>query len=900
MNLTFPLSEKLLVLTVNNRLKRHLEFTDAEARKNAGQTIWPTAPIFPFNHWLKETYQSAWPDKWILSALQSQTLWESILESDPEFIKLDPLSLKGAAKDSAKAYSLLHQFEILVTEKSFSGTEESRAFFRWKTAYEAALTAQDAIDSGQVMNRVSRMIASGEIMLPEKIILAGFDEINPALNSWIKAVEKTGNPVQYFSEANDSNSPATPKENGQINVRRFNDTKTEVIQCTRWIRSQYKQGHRIGIVATRLEEVKNSLERELMAELAPESIFPWDQTQLPFNVSLGQPLIQEPMFPPVLTFLASPTRPVPIQELLQVVRSPFLVPEHDDENVADELETRLIRRKIQDASIEVIRKLTQPASGKTQKTSRQYKNIKTLLAKWLEFQQNKKYQSRKLPSEWARIFAKILFSIGWPAKLRQLNAREIQAYLEWESRLDELSSLDPILRNISRVDAAQYLFSMVANPTRPFQEQTTEDSPIQLMGLLESSGQAFDSLWVMGCDADILPEPLRPNPFIPTGLQRKLEMPYASPERQCRFARNIITRLVKSSNNIVFSYSIFKDKEPKRVSPLLSDFAEADATSEISHRIKDRIPTHTMEAFTDNVSIPIPQSALPTIQGGFRILKNQGECPFRAFSIHRLLADRYQVAETDFDQMDRGNIIHLALELIWKSLQSRAHLEQLTSAGTLEELIRKVLQDIMAREEYSRLFKTQSQFKTLEVERLTQLISSWLKIELDRSDFKVVALERKDKFNFEGLTINYRADRIDQLPDGQQILIDYKSGKVVPKAWFKEPIRDPQLPLYATHLNPDAIALAQIKKGEMKIHTTAAETFPLDGLTTANFQKDTGCENWDQLRAHWDRQLRTQARNFIEGEMEISPVENETTCRNCHHASLCRVEELNQRLDPHS
>ncbi len=893
MKITFPVSENQLVLTVNNRLKRHLELLDADAREQSGQTIWPSSSISPINNWLQETYLASWPDKWILSPLQSQFVWESILESDSDFKILDALTLKGAAKDAARAYSLLHQYEIPVSEKGFSGTEETRSFFRWEKAYEGDLKRLGAIDSAQVISCVRKKIAAKEITLPQKIFLAGFDEITPSLKSLIQTFKNSGSEVGYFPEYAESSNYTHLEASSHIEVRRHDDVKSEAIQCARWIRSQYKQGLRIGVVATRLEEIKTLLERELKAELAPASIFPWEQSKLPFNVSLGQPLIKEPLFAPALMLLSCADTPLPYQRYLQVIKSPYLIPEMDDENVVGDLETRLVKRKTQEISLEALRSLTKPAAGKTQKTSRQYKSIRSLLAKWIEFIKHKKYQSRKLPSEWARIFSKFLAGIGWPATHRKLNSREIQAYLEWESRLDQMTTLDPIVGRVSRIYAAECLKDMVVDPAHPFQEQTTEDSPIQVMGLLESAGQTFDSLWVMGCDADVLPEPLRPTPFIPIRLQKKLELPYASPERQFRFSKALLTRLGNSSRNTVFSYSLLKDKEPKRISPLLAHLRESGESIETSSKIKDQIVSESLPLFDDNRALPVSDSALSKVQGGYTILKNQAECPFRAFAIHRLLADRYQTAETDFEHIERGNIIHSVMELVWKNLKTRERLEQLTKSKTLEPVVGEIINDILAKDDYKRL-KTQPEFRKLEMERLNQLVLDWLRHELQRPDFKVVEVEKKDKFDFEGMTIRFRADRIDELTDGQKIIIDYKSGQISPKSWFKEPVLDPQLPLYALHLKPQGIALAKIKKGEFQIATAADSSVHNNVLKKPG---EMGSITWDELCELWNKQLKTLASNFKNGEIQISPVQDEVTCRNCQHSSFCRVEELKQRLD---
>jgi hypothetical protein len=55
-------------------------------------------------------------------------------------------------------------------------------------------------------------------------------------------------------------------------------------------------------------------------------------------------------------------------------------------------------------------------------------------------------------------------------------------------------------------------------------------------------------------------------------------------------------------------------------------------------------------------------------------------------------------------------------------------------------------------------------------------------------------------------------DRIDQLADGRQVIIDYKTGAAVDtKNWAEQRITEPQLPIYAALVNEDVAAVVFAK-----------------------------------------------------------------------------------------
>ena len=112
--MTNPLSpatvEIPLTLTVNARLARWLLLEHDEQKKKAGKKAWQTPPILPLSSWLKNVWLKSWPEKYLLSELQCEKIWEEIINQDSA--RLDLLHLQGVASQTSKAFSLLHEYRL--------------------------------------------------------------------------------------------------------------------------------------------------------------------------------------------------------------------------------------------------------------------------------------------------------------------------------------------------------------------------------------------------------------------------------------------------------------------------------------------------------------------------------------------------------------------------------------------------------------------------------------------------------------------------------------------------------------------------------------------------------------------------------------------------------------------
>ncbi len=134
-----------------------------------------------------------------------------------------------------------------------------------------------------------------------------------------------------------------------------------------------------------------------------------------------------------------------------------------------------------------------------------------------------------------------------------------------------------------------------------------------------------------------------------------------------------------------------------------------------------------------------------------------------------------------------------------------------------------------------------------------------------------------------------RADRVDVLPDGREIILDYKTGQLKPRGWEGERPDEPQLPLYcATSDQPVAgAAFAMIRTGELRFRGLTAGDVSLPALSKMPIDPALPFE---RQVLEWRLVLEHLAEDFRAGKAGVDPKPG--ACDNCGLRALCRIREL--------
>jgi probable DNA repair protein len=468
--------------------------------------------------------------------------------------------------------------------------------------------------------------------------------------------------------------------------------------------------------------------------------------------------------------------------------------------------------------------------------------------------------------------------------------------------LASLAALDRVAGRMRFSDALARCARMCAETL--FQPETPE-VPVQILGVLESAGMAFDYLWIAGMTDEAWPLAARPTPLIPLALQRAAGVPEASPATALEVDARITRGWLRAAAEVVVSHPSRVDDRALAPSVLVRDvpeIAEAElgalARPDLAGAIHragriERAPDFrgppVRAPGDERVSIPVA--------GGTSVFRDQAACPFRAFATHRLRAKAMRDPPTALDDLDRGIILHALLHKLWEQLKSKAVLDA-SSERDVESALATAVDHAIRHLRGRRPAALGGALEALERERLARLARAWLEKERMRSAFEVVALEQKRALGFGGITVSARLDRMDRVlgDGGGYVVLDYKTGEAKVADWLGARPNEPQLLLYALGApeNVSGVAFACVKAGEMEFKGVARNAGMIPGVKLIADQRSAAAQeyrDWDELIAHWRKELEDLGREFGSGEASVQPRYGEETCRNCDLGVLCRINE---------
>ena len=169
-----------------------------------------------------------------------------------------------------------------------------------------------------------------------------------------------------------------------------------------------------------------------------------------------------------------------------------------------------------------------------------------------------------------------------------------------------------------------------------------------------------------------------------------------------------------------------------------------------------------------------------TLRGGSGILRDFSDCPFKAYARYRLRARPLPEIRPGLDAAARGEVAHNALHHLWR----RARIERGASPARICPPHRSPCRRRGSRPESNpQCGACSSASAPSNRSGSSTSLPRWLDIERQRGPFEVAALEHAKTVKIGPLELQVRLDRIDRLPDGRDVLLDYKTGKCSPGDW---------------------------------------------------------------------------------------------------------------------
>lgn len=869
----------MITLTATRRLARFLRRSHERAQLASGASGWTAAPAFPLQEWLRGVWLGAWPAALPLSPLQEQLLWEQQVKAAPL-----PGAVDVQASRAASAHRLLAEWCLGVP--AVGGGEplprETRAFLKWRRGFLAGLAAGPWLDSVGVQAAAVGLLEAGQVAVPSEVRFAGFDEATP----WLRQVEG----VLARRGCQVGVRPADPSSAGDGTHRRVvravsSDPVHEARDLAVWCRGHLERdpSATVGVVVPHLERRWREIDRALRDELTPGAI-EWSdpERRRPLHsLSLGASFSEHPIIAMALRLLGL-SYPLDFADVVRLLRSPFLRGGASEAaaRAALELEFRRARR---------VRATRQQCLDAARDLPALRRVFEALDAKSAGASAGR---GGLTPAQWTEQFRDRLRAVGWPGQ-RTLNSAETQAVERFQLLLEEFAGADLLALTWDRGEALQKLREAAARVQ--FQARGGDEPVVHVLGVLEAGGLEFDHLWIAGMSDEGWPPRGAPHPLLPTSWQREHQLPHSSPQRISRFAHTLTQRLLASGDDIVVSRPQQIDGRDAIDSPFFAALPAADLQlPESVARIRQLAAVGApLEVIPKEV--PATLGAGEEVAGGVAVLADQAACGFRAFALHRLRARPLEIPDERIDPRERGELLHLALEHFWGDWRDHATLTERTKRERREAVTAAVA--AAATEFLAGRDDLPEVFRRLEVRRAEEVVLAWLQAEEEREPFAVAELEQGVELEVGGVRLRGRLDRVDTLASGGRVVIDYKTGRSpTDAAWNGARPDQPQLPLYATHLDSAAVrglAFAALSRTQLRFFGSSASAGVFPKVKAIGTEAE-----WGERVGEWRVVLDRLATAFREGQAVVDPKHVRKSCQRCHLQPLCRISERDPYFIP--
>jgi len=876
---TLPLTlldQGVTLLTASRRLAHSLRLQYAQHAQRQGLSVWRTPQVLPWSAWLRQQWlqsraaaDSVAAATRLLTPAQTRVLWDDIVASSP--LANDLLNPSSAARIAARSWQRMQDYLIPLDALAGTDSPEAQAMHIWAQQFVARCTALHAIDEA----RLAAWAHSTQLVPQSPLAFIGFDVMTPAVARLAKFWQTHGALLQV---------PETPDTAREAHVVTARDARHELELAARWSRALIEsRGSSVGIVVADLQARRTEIRRVFEDVFAPGSrIIGAASAPIPVVIAAPDALTAYPIVDAALLCLQLMSGGARSTLAGRILRSPFIAGGTSERDARAQADLRLRdEQRDQWDWFELERWAGAAGCRQLQVKAR----AMTVLVR--------AGMPQASPSIWAERFHRALRAVEWPGE-RSLSSVEHQTVAKFQAALAEFGALDAVLGPLTLNNALARLKELLHEIAF---EPETETAAVTVIDAATVAGMNFDAVWVTGLDATRLPPPSNPDPFIPLDVQRAAGMPEASPEGVFKLASQQLQRLIASAAVVKLSWPERDGDAVLQASPLLQAWAgqSADELPVAGTRSLRMSLFEARPVLATIVDDHAPAVAAEQAGGGAMILELQSRCPFRSQAQLRLHAQPMPRVSLGIEPRDRGTLLHRVLADVWNELREQRALLAMDEAS-LVDLIR-TLAERHAAQTLRPATRLRSRLAAMEIDSVIVQVMALMALERERAPFVVRLAEQGERFEIGGLRIRLQPDRIDQLNDGGEILLDYKLGDShKPRQWLDtwpgRP-RRPQLPLYllAHAQRASGLAFVVLAPRTIEFRGWSSGYGVAPGITEYSPKRlpaDAPLD-WAGLLQHWHYTLTQLATGFVAGAAAVDPLPQE--CQLCHLSTLCRVHE---------
>jgi probable DNA repair protein len=656
-----------------------------------------------------------------------------------------------------------------------------------------------------------------------------------------------------------------PEDAAQGKLLCFENTESELRAAGAWCRQVLQQDphQRVAVVVTNLEQDAERYSRLVREGLAPGWQWGGESYKATVNVSYGRRLSEYPACAIALLLLRWLYSELTSGEVSLLLRTAVT----GKRDLGGRSRAELHLRRLPDRRWTPAM-LLQEFEGRKEKADSDdwFARLEILNKLRAELPR------RASPSVWALLFDTTLKHFNWPGD-ESLDSAAFQLVNRWRELLNDLARLELVSPALTATEAVGRLMTMAGESM--FQPEV-EHSLVQLLGPLEAAGMEFDQIWISGLSSASWPPPGRPLALVSRSLQRGHGMPDAEPQDTLDYAHRVLARLAASASAYACSYALTDGDTQQAATDLLVEYqleSDTTVTDPGWHAAALVAVADTCIEKFDPVPVVTDDEH---VSGGAASLQRQLEEPFSAFVMGRLGVRSLQAISQGLVASLRGNLIHDTLYRLYRDLPAQAEI-----AGWDRDEIglrtKRAANGAFRRHERNADDVLRALLQ-LEKERVLKLVQRVVALDRSRDTFRVAAVEQSLSASIEGIHLNIRVDRIDQLDNEELVILDYKTGMHRQfLAGDGEP-RDMQLVVYACAVNETVSDL-----GLVNIDSRAVD---IDGAG----RTITPDLDWDGALAEWRDRVEAGAREMHQGDIRLYGLHSLQAARPL--ALLSRVREI--------
>ena len=870
-----------LILTSGGRLARQLQHRYRLQQLKEGHTSWCPLEVRSLNSWLHQSWQDLWGSRVPAGSWLRLRLWHEIIRNNPPPADL-PLDL-ALCQLLDQTYAVLIRHRLDPTAIRFPSP-----LIAWRQhigrEFISALNDLNRYHPSELPLKIAEAVNADRLSIPDSLILAAFEAPAPIENDLFRVLSQKAR-INVFplpqDKATNVHAVSLPEQEQEV----FYLGQALLDSC-----QQFRPGA-IGVVVPNLEVYAPVL-RKTLNTLLGQSSTPLEET---YNITLGLPLLEHPLVQAALLPFRLLGEDEKRHVFISLILSPYYRAWAKNRNQLARLD-RHWRELSPEADLDSLYDRAHSREPDLAPyLSPEGIEVRQLLAPFK--------QSRSLSgARWIELVQKLWDSVQFPLladESDRIASNHLQAVLA--NLVADLGSWTMDWRTFQA-------WLRQALSAEIFQVGASEQAGVQIMGLIESRGLAFQRLFLLGMTSTALPQPVRPLPFL--DIEERRQILGATLKSQYEFAHTAFQHLLAAAPEIILTKPEKVDGEPVSPTPfwpspwesktvniwIKPDAAWARAAwLRSAWRGLTQPQPQEIEEKPSAVSIQLPNSlSVSSLAVAFH-------CPFR-FLIEELLGLK-PLSEPmgGLRPENRGQSLHQVLACITRRLRPQyqeGDLDGQQFFPAAQKCVDKVHTRVAA------LPSWQVERRRLLGDKLG-LLRMWFQEEINHHQDGWRWLV--EEVPFKGLhvegwptALSGRIDRIDSHPDAGLLCWDYKSGSSPNSADVFNYLSEPQLPAY----------LLALLQGLVEVPGySPLQEYPFQaGYITLKSERDikldrlqADAERWQHFLETWKERLVELGQLLQQGYFDADPVpsaperKREQLCNYCGLLTICHRKNFQER-----